>query len=264
MKILVVGDIVGKPGRSAFAQIAGTMKRDGVVDFVVANAENAAGGRGPSPKIAQDLFDAGADILTLGDHTWDEKKLLPYLDENKFIVRPANFAAACPGRGWTTISTERGNLTVVNLIGRVFMQPLYNCPFEEISRVLAEKEGKSNVIIVDFHAEATSEKIAMGRHLDGRVTAVLGTHTHVQTSDEYILPGKTAYITDLGMTGPKESVIGREIKPVLQKFKTGMPQRFNVASSDIKLEGVLIDADGKTGQAKSITRIRESYTTDGN
>jgi metallophosphoesterase (TIGR00282 family) len=260
MKILVIGDIVGKPGRRAFAQIASAMKSEGVVDFVVANAENAAGGRGPSPRIAQELFAAGADILTLGDHAWDEKKLLPYLDENRFIVRPANFADTCPGRGWTTISTAHGNLTVLNLIGRVFMQPLYNCPFEISGKILAEKTGKSNVIIVDFHAEATSEKIAMGYHLDGRVTAVLGTHTHVQTSDECILPGKTAYITDMGMTGPKESVIGREIKPVLHKFRTGMPQRFDVASRDIKLEGVLIDADEKTGRARSIKRIRESYT----
>lgn len=256
MKILFVGDIVGKPGRRAFAAIAGKMKAAGTADFVVANSENSAGGRGPSPRIAAQLFDAGADVLTLGDHAWDEKKLLPLIEQDRRIVRPANFSTGCPGRGWTTISNEHGNLTVVNLIGRVFMQPLYNCPFEEANRVLGDRTGKSSVVLIDFHAEATSEKIAMGRHVDGRATAMVGTHTHVQTSDETILPGGTAYITDVGMTGPKDSVIGREIQPVLQKFKTGMPQRFDVASEDVKLEGVVIEADDRTGKAISIERIR--------
>lgn len=255
MRILFVGDIVGKPGRKAFASIAGKMKNAGEVDFIVANAENSAGGRGPSPKIAKQLFDSGADVLTLGDHAWDEKQLLPLIEEDRRIVRPANFARGCPGRGWTTISNERGNLTVVNLIGRVFMQPLYSCPFEEASSILGDRAGKSNVILVDFHAEATSEKIAMGRHIDGRATAVVGTHTHVQTADETILPGGTAYITDVGMTGPKDSVIGREVQPVLQKFRTGMPHRFNVASDDVVLEGVLIEAEAG-GKAVSIERIR--------
>jgi 2',3'-cyclic-nucleotide 2'-phosphodiesterase len=256
MKILFVGDIVGKPGRKAFAAIAGEMKRDGRVDFVVANAENAAGGRGPSSKIARQIFDAGADVITLGDHAWDEKELLPMITEDRRIVRPANFAPGCPGRGWTTISTPRGNLTVLNLIGRVFMQPLYDCPFQKSSQILADRLGKSSVILVDFHAEATSEKIAMGRHLDGRVTAVVGTHTHVQTADECILPEGSAYITDVGMTGPKDSVIGREVQPVLQKFRSGMPQRFDVAARDVWLEGVLIEADPDSGRALSIERIK--------
>lgn len=262
MKILFAGDIVGKPGRKAFAAIAAKMKDAGKIDFIVANAENSAGGRGPSPRIAKQLFDAGADVLTLGDHAWDEKQLLPMIEEDRRVVRPANFASGCPGRGWTTISTARGNLTVVNLIGRVFMQPLYSCPFEAATGILGEPEGKSNVILVDFHAEATSEKIAMGRHVDGRATALLGTHTHVQTSDETILPGGTAYITDVGMTGPKDSVIGREVQPVLQKFRTGMPHRFNVASDDVMLEGVVIEAD-LGGKAISIERIRVPLEDEG-
>lgn len=259
MKILFAGDIVGKPGRKAFAAVAERMREKEEVDFIVANAENAAGGRGPSPKIVKQLYRAGADVLTLGDHSWDEKELIPQLDEDKRLVRPANFARTCPGRGWTTISTERGNLTVINLIGRVFMRPHYNCPFEEASRIFSEATAMSKITIVDFHAEATSEKIAMGRHLDGRASAVVGSHTHVQTADEEILPGGTAYITDLGMTGPKESVLGRDIKPVLQKFKTGMPQRLKVASGPIKLEGVVLEIDDNTGRAVSIERIRQSW-----
>lgn len=257
MKILFVGDIVGKPGRKAFKVVVQKMKASGKVDFVVANGENAAGGRGPSSKIARELFDAGADVLTLGDHAWDEKELLPYLEQDKRIVRPANFPKGCPGRGWTTISNKKGNLTVVNLIGRVFMQPHYQCPFGAINDILDGEMVTSNCLVVDFHAEATSEKLAMGRHLDGRVTAVVGTHTHVQTADAELLPNGTAYITDLGMTGPKESILGREIKPVLQKFKTGMPQRFKVASGPQRMEGVLIEADAATGRASQIAAIRE-------
>lgn len=262
MRILFVGDIVGKPGRKVFAKIAAPMKTAGDVDFIVANAENAAGGRGPSPKVARELFELGADVITLGDHAWDDKDMKTLIVDDKRIVRPANFPAACPGRGFTTISNARGNLTVINLIGRVFMPPLFNCPFEAASSILSSSTGMAAVKIVDFHAEATSEKIAMGRHLEGRVTAVVGTHTHVQTSDEAILDGQTAYITDVGMTGPKDSVIGREVQPVLAKFKTGMPHRFDVASEDVKLEGVLIEADGATGKASMIERIRIAEASD--
>ncbi len=256
MRILFVGDIVGKPGRKAFAEIAAPMKSAGDVDFIVANAENSAGGRGPSPKILREIFERGADVITLGDHAWDDKDMKTVIADDKRILRPANFPEVCPGRGFTTVSNERGNLTVINLIGRVFMPPLFNCPFEAAARILSAPTGMAAVKLVDFHAEATSEKIAMGRHLEGRVTAVVGTHTHVQTSDNAILPGGTAYITDVGMTGPKDSVIGREVQPVLAKFRTGMPHRFDVASDDIMLEGVLIEADGSSGKAVSIERIR--------
>jgi metallophosphoesterase (TIGR00282 family) len=241
MIILMVGDMVGGPGRKIFARIAGRMKQQGLVDMIVANAENSAGGKGTSRIIAGELFDAGADVLTMGDHMWDQKEIIPYLEVEKRIIRPANFAPGCPGRGVVTVETPKGRVTVVSLIGRVF----------------SKEPNMGKVILVDFHAEATSEKIAMGRHLDGRVSAVVGTHTHVQTSDELILPKKTAYLTDLGMTGPKDSIIGRDYVSVMGKFITGMPSKFEIAEGNVALEGALIDVDEATGRARKITRVRE-------
>ncbi|MBU0678223.1 MAG: TIGR00282 family metallophosphoesterase [Verrucomicrobia bacterium] len=257
MKILVVGDIVGSPGRTIFARIATRMKQAGEVDCVVANAENAAGGRGITPALADELFAAGADVLTMGDHTWDQKDLADYIISEPRLIRPANFPSVCPGKGFVTVETDKGPVSVINLIGRVFMPP-NDCPFRKADAVLSHGVEGSKVILVDMHAEATSENIAMGRYLEGRVSAVFGTHTHVQTSDETILPKGTAYITDLGMTGPKDSVLGRDVEAVLHKFVTGMPTRFDVASGDVRLEGIILEIDENTGKATSITRIREA------
>lgn len=255
MKILAVGDIAGSPGRRAFAVVATRMKADGRADFVLANAENAAGGRGVTVKLAEELFAAGADVLTLGDHTWDQKEVIDYLDREPRIVRPANFAPGCPGRGVTTIDTEWGPVSIISLIGRVFMNP-YDCPFRTADAILQREPGLGRVVLVDIHAEATSEKIVLGRYLDGRVTAAFGTHTHVQTSDEAVLPGGTAYITDLGMTGSKDSAIGRDLGAITYKFLTGMPAKFEMATEDVALEGALIDVDEKSGRARKITRLR--------
>jgi metallophosphoesterase (TIGR00282 family) len=252
----MVGDMVGGPGRTIFARYVGRLKQRGEVDLVVANAENVAGGKGLSRMLAEELFEAGADVITLGDHTWDQKDIVSYMGAERRLVRPANFAPGCAGRGFTTVETPLGRVTVINLVGRVFMQP-YDCPFRTVDAILAKEPALGKVILVDMHAEATSEKIAIGRYLDGRVSAVVGTHTHVQTSDEALLPKKTAYITDLGMTGSKDSVLGRDLPSVLSKFITGMPSKFEIADKDVMLEGVWLDIDEQTGRARRITRIRE-------
>lgn len=257
MKILMVGDIVGSPGRRIFAQVVTRMKQNAEVDFVVVNAENAAGGKGLTGPMADELFSAGADILTLGDHTWDRKEIEIYIDREPRVLRPLNFAPGCPGRGYMTVKTRWGEITVINIIGRVFMSA-YDCPFRTLDALLKEKSKLGKVIVVDFHAEATSEKIVMGRYLDGRVSAVVGTHTHVQTSDEAILPNGTAYITDLGMTGAKDSALGRELESVTSIFLTGMHAKFKIARENVALEGVLVDVDHKTGRARNIKRIRET------
>ncbi len=256
MKILMTGDIVGQPGRTAFARTAGRMREQRGVDMIIANAENSAGGRGITPVICDELFAAGADVLTLGDHTWDQKELAPWLKNAKRVVRPANFAPGCPGTGCVTVMVKNIPVTVISLVGRVFMSP-YDCPFRTADQILAQKNPPGGIIMVDVHAEATSEKIALGRYLDGRVSAVAGTHTHVQTADEEILPGGTAYITDLGMTGPKDSILGRDVNSVLQKFLTGMPSRFSIATEKVAFEGALVTVDDKTCRATGIERVRE-------
>lgn len=248
--------MVGGPGRTIFARYVGQLKQRGAVDLVVANAENAAGGKGVSRGVAEEILAAGADIITLGDHTWDQKDIVAFLGSEKRLVRPANFAPGCPGRGFTSVDTPKGRVTVINLVGRVFMPPA-DCPFRAADAILSREPNLGKVILVDMHAEATSEKLAMGRYLDGRVSAVVGTHTHVQTSDDAILPKKTAYITDLGMTGPKDSILGRDLPSVLGKFLTGMPSKFEIADKDVTLEGVLVDVDEQTGRARRITRVRE-------
>lgn len=251
----MVGDIVGNPGRGAFLRIGEQLRKDRDLDLVLANGENAAGGRGPTPEIAAALFEAGADLISLGDHSWDSRKMVKYIDIEPRILRPANFPPGTPGRGWKTLETEEGTICMVSLIGRTFMGPA-DCPFRTIDSILKKPALSQTTVLVDFHAEATSEKIAMGHYLAGRVGLIAGTHTHVQTSDERILPGGTAYITDLGMTGPRESVIGREIKPVVERFKTGLPQRFNVAKNNPCLEGIIVELDLKKGQALNIERLR--------
>lgn len=256
MNILLVGDIVGSPGRKMFARVVGMMRQRGTVDMVVANAENAAGGRGANRAAIEELLGAGADVLTLGDHTWDQKDIIPFFELEKRVIRPANCAPGCPGRGIVSVDTPKGRVSVMNLVGRVFMPPM-DCPFRTADALLSKEPNLGKVILVDIHAEATSEKIAMGRYLDGRVSAVVGTHTHVQTSDETILPRKTAYLTDLGMTGSKDSVLGRDLASVLSKFVTGMPSKFDIAENSVALEGALIDVDEATGRARKIVRVRE-------
>ena len=256
MKILMVGDIVASAGRNAFARVVTQLKHDGKVDFVVANGENAAGGQGITAKLADEILGAGADVVTLGDHTWDQKDLIPYLDRESRVIRPMNFAPGCPGKGFVTVKTLWGDITVVNLVGRVFMKA-YDCPFRTMDAFLTREPGLGKVILVDMHGEATSEMIVIGRYLEGRVSVVAGTHTHVQTSDETVLPKGTAYITDLGMTGGKDSAIGRDLKSVTNMFLTGMPSKWDSSDKDVVLEGMIVTVDEETGRAKSVKRIRE-------
>lgn len=251
MKILWVGDIVGSPGRRMFAEVARAVKGKGIASAIIANAENSAGGSGITEAIGDEIFAAGADVITLGDHVWNQKGTDGYLAHERRVARPANLPDACPGAAYVTVQTPVSPITVVSLLGRVFMQPA-ECPFLTADRVLSKLPGNCGPVFVEIHAEATSEKIALGRYLDGRVAAVAGTHTHVPTNDAAILPKGTAYITDLGMTGPIDSVIGRELAPVLRKFTTGMPSKFDVASGPAKLQGAIVDIERATGRAKSI------------
>lgn len=251
MRILMIGDVIGKPGREAVRALLPDLKRERAIDFVICNGENTAGGFGITVETATELLESGVDVLTSGNHIWDKKEIVPHLDEGLPLIRPANYPDA-PGRGYL----EKGGVTVVNLMGRVFMAPL-DCPFRTADALLEQlkEEGKSKVIIVDFHAEATSEKQAMGWYLDGRVSGVFGTHTHVGTVDARILPKGTAYLTDVGMTGPTDSVIGSDKDAVLARFMTSLPQRLPVASGPCMLNAVLVDVDEETGNASSIERL---------
>ncbi|MCQ2368710.1 MAG: TIGR00282 family metallophosphoesterase [Kiritimatiellae bacterium] len=257
MKILMIGDVVGNPGRKIFKREVKKLKDSGRVDAVIVNAENSAAGSGITAALAKEFFDAGADAITLGDHTWGQKEFAGQIGGVEKLVRPANYPGECPGKGWTLVTMPTFRFAVVNLQGRVFMQPV-ECPFKTADKVLNEIP-KDVPVFIDFHAEATSEKITFGHYVDGRVTAVVGTHTHVQTSDAILLPKGTAYLTDLGMTGPYISSIGRDLVPVTKRFITGMPGRFEVAEGPSVLEGAIIDFDPLTKKASSIEtfRIRE-------
>lgn len=257
MKILFIGDIVGEPGRRAVEKLIPKIKKREDIEFVIANGENVAGGSGVTPALADELFEHGVDVLTSGDHIWKRKEIVEKLDSDRRLLRPANYPPNVPGFGSSVISSESGiDVGVINLIGRVFMQPL-ECPFRSVKEILDKMKGKARVIIVDIHAEATSEKIALGWYLDGMVSAIVGTHTHVQTADEKILPGGTAFISDAGMTGPFDGVIGRKKEQILTRFITQMPTRFEMAEGDIQLHGVILDIDEKTGKANSIKRVQE-------
>ena len=258
MKLLMIGDVVGGPGRRILARELKQLKEARGIDAVIVNAENCAAGSGMTAALAKEVFESGADAITLGDHTWGQKEFAGQIGGIDRLVRPANYAAECPGRGWCLVTMPTFRFAVVNVQGRVFMNPV-DCPFKAMDRVLAEIP-KDVPVFVDFHAEATSEKITLGYYLDGRVTAVVGTHTHVQTSDALVLPKGTAYLTDLGMTGPYVSSIGRDLKPVTRKFITGLPSRFEVADGPCVLEGAVIDFDPATKKSVSIetVRIRES------
>jgi len=258
MKILMIGDVVGGPGRRILRRELKRLRAERGIDAVVVNAENCAAGSGITAALAQEVFEAGVDAITLGDHTWGQKEFAGQIGGVERLVRPANYALECPGKGWCLVTAPTFRFAVVNVLGRVFMNPV-DCPFKTMDRVLNEIP-KDVSVFVDFHAEATSEKITFGYYLDGRVTAVVGTHTHVQTSDALVLPKGTAYLTDLGMTGPYVSSIGRDLKPVTKKFITGMPSRFEVAEGPCVLEGAVITFDPATKRASAIEtlRIRES------
>lgn len=254
MKILMIGDVVGNPGRRILKEKLSWIRRELDVAAVVVNAENAAAGSGITVPLAQEILSAGADAITLGDHTWGQKEFAGTIGQLQNLVRPANFPQEAPGRGWTLVTTPICQFAILNLLGRVFMQPV-ECPFHAADAAL--RQIPRNVpVFVDFHAEATSEKIALAHYLKGRVTAVVGTHTHVQTSDATVFPDGTAFISDLGMTGPWYSSIGRKFEPVLQKFITGIPARFEVADGPCTLEGAVITFDPATRQASNIVPVR--------
>ena len=255
MRILLIGDIVGKPGeRIVTRSLAGLRQREGL-DLVIANAENAADGSGLAPSIYRKLIAAGVDCITLGDHIYRRSEIVSVLTSADNIVKPANFPAMAPGKPWCVVTAADGTkVAVVSLLGRVFMRPV-DCPWTAVDRVLAEIPSDVRVRVVDFHAEATSDKQLMGRHLDGRVTAVLGTHTHVTTADEQVFPGGTAFQCDVGMTGPHASILGRRIDRVMETTLTFQPTQFDVAAGDVRLCGTVIDADPITGRATAIRRL---------
>ncbi len=255
MKILVIGDIVGRPGRQAVNRLVSGLRDEYGLDLVIANGENAAGGFGLTPATTQELLGGGVDVLTSGNHIWAQKEIIPYLDDELPILRPLNYPAGVPGRGYL----KMGKVLVVNLIGRTFMTN-YDCPFRAMDALLEKLKPEPPIVIVDFHAEATSEKVALGRYLDGRVSAVLGTHTHVGTIDTQILPGGTAYVTDIGMTGPIDSVIGDDADAVIRRFLTMMPHHLSVGKGKPVLNAVMVEVDEKSGRATGITRVTRGTT----
>jgi metallophosphoesterase (TIGR00282 family) len=257
VKILFIGDVVGAPGRKAVTHLVPRLRAERGLDLVIANGENSAGGAGITISTANELFAAGVDAITSGDHLWDQKEVMLLLDKEPRFVRPANYPTGTPGQGSVVI--QRNDLLpvgIMNLQGRVFMADLEN-PFVAAAAEVDRLRLRTNIIFLDMHAEATSEKIAIARMLDGRVSAVVGTHTHVQTADEQIFPGGTAFLCDAGFTGAHESVLGREIEPVIKRFLTNMPQRFEVAKQRVLLQGAVIDIDEATGKAREIARVSE-------
>ena len=258
MKILFIGDIVGKPGRKAVQTLLPGIIGNHGVDMVVANCENAAGGFGVTRKVLDELYGSEIDVMTSGNHIWDKKDIDDLIDDYETLLRPANYPAGTPGRGSVIVRSGSGiSLGVLNLEGRVFMKSL-DCPFRVAEREIDALKGKTDIIFVDMRAEATSEKDALGWFLDGRVSAVVGTHTHVQTADERVLPGGTAYITDAGMTGSFDSVLGIKKEVALDRFLTLLPNRYEVAKGDVRMQGVLIDIDNTTGKSLSIERLSAS------
>lgn len=259
MRILILGDVVGRPARRAMRDILPELIEREKADLVIANAENAAGGMGVDIKSAKELFSAGVHVLTSGNHIWKKKEIYPFLDEHETLIRPANFPAGAPGRGWCFWRHNELRALIINLQGRVFMPNHVEDPFRCVDELLQNHGRLSPVIIVDMHGEATSEKTAMGWYLDGRASVVYGTHTHVPTADERILPHGTAYITDVGMCGPLDSVIGMEREVVIQGFLTQLPRQFEVAKDNVALQGIVTDIDEKTGRAREIRRLRAHW-----
>lgn len=259
LKVLFLGDVVGEPGRRAVIEALPGLKEEHSIDFIVVNGENAANGRGITPKISIDLLRAGVAVITSGDHIWDQKEIVAYLPTEPRLLRPINYPAETPGAGSIVLETDTCKIGVINVQGRTFMQPPLENPFLAVEAEVQRMREKTPVILVDVHAETTSEKIAMGRFLDGKVSAVVGTHTHTQTADEQVFPGGTAFLSDAGMCGPSESCLGREIGPIIERFLTGRPVLYPVAKGPVKLHGVIIHIDESTGRALAIERLAKLH-----
>ncbi len=256
LNIFFVGDVVGKPGRRAVRELLPSIIDEYAIDLVVANGENSSGGFGITPEIAEELVDLDVDVITSGNHIWDNKSIIDYIDGKAWLLRPANYPSGVPGVGSGIFETPVGlKVGVINLQGRVFMDPV-DCPFRKGDEIVEAMKKKVSIIIVDFHAEATSEKVAMGWFMDGKVSAVIGTHTHVQTSDERLLLKGTAYMTDAGMTGSVDSIIGVQVDKALKKFLTKMPQKFETAKKNVQLQGVVVSVESESGEAVGIKRVR--------
>lgn len=257
LTILFLGDVVGEPGRSAVIANLARLKETHSVDFVVVNGENAAGGRGITPKITIDLLRAGVSVVTTGDHVWDQKEIFSFIDTEPRLLRPVNYPAGAPGQGSIVLETAKGKVAVVNVQMRTFMQPILENPFPVVEAAVAAVRAETPIVFVDAHGETTSEKIAIGRFLDGKVSAVVGTHTHVQTADEQIFPGGTAFLCDAGMCGPANSILGRSVQPIVSRFISNLPTLFPVAKGPVRLCGAVVSIDETTGRALSITRVNE-------
>ena len=255
MKVLMVGDVYGESGRAAIQKLVPRLREQHGLDLIVVNVENAAGGFGITPPMVKTFLEQGVDVMTTGNHVWDKKEIIPHIVKENLLLRPANFPEGTPGVGYVTVKAGAYRVSVINLMGRIFMSPI-DCPFRKADEVLAIVGKETPIILVDMHAEATSESLAMGWYLNGRVTAVVGTHRHVQTADERVLPGGTAYITDLGMTGPTDGVIGVDRDQIIQRFMSQMPIRFETAKGPAALHGALITLDPETGRATDIQRLR--------
>jgi len=257
-RLMCLGDVVGSPGRKVLKELAPQLRKKHDVDLLIVNGENASGGVGIDPKVAKEIFSSGADVITLGDHTWRRKEIKDYFNEDNPCIRPANFPEGAPGKGYIILEKDgHPKVAVMNLMGRVFMNVQLDCPFKKADELLAGPLKDCPIIICDFHAEATSEKCAMGRYLDGRVSVFFGTHTHVQTADHQILPGGTAYVSDLGMCGSLDGVIGMDSSVALTRFTTGMPAAYKVADGRTLVSGILCDIDRATGKPLKIDSIRE-------
>jgi len=255
LTVLFLGDIVGEPGRNAVIARLPELKEQHAIDFIIVNGENAAGGRGITGKITIDLLRAGVAVVTTGDHVWDQKDILSFIETEPRLLRPINYPLGAPGNGSIVLETAKGKVGVINVQCRTFMQPILDNPFRAVKTAVAKIREETPNIIVDVHGETTSEKIAMGRFLDGKVSAVLGTHTHVQTADEQILAGGTAFLCDAGMCGPVNSILGRAVEPIMNRFVSNLPASFPVAAGDVRLHGALVEIDEKNGRALRITRV---------
>jgi 2',3'-cyclic-nucleotide 2'-phosphodiesterase len=261
MKILLIGDVVGRGGREAVRKLVPELRREFGVSYCIANGENMAGGAGLTEKTCNELRDGGVDVVTSCDHVFDQQEFVEQIKRLPWALRPANLPASQPGRGYALYPLPiGGEILVINLMARVFMKTMADCPFVAADRILAEMAGRTNIIFVDFHGEATSEKIALGRYLDGRVTAVFGTHTHVQTADEQVFANGTAYLSDLGMVGARDSILGRDINAVIKRFATGMHARFTVVETGVTLHGAVVEFDRQTGRATGITRLQRVFS----
>jgi metallophosphoesterase (TIGR00282 family) len=257
LTVLFLGDIVGEPGRAAVIGRLPQLKEKHALDFIIVNGENAAGGRGITGKITIDLLRAGVSVITTGDHIWDQKEIAAFLNLEPRLLRPLNYPDGAPGSGSIVLETAKGKIGVINVQARTFMQPILENPFRALEATVTKMREETSNIIVDAHGETTSEKIAFGRFLDGKVSAVIGTHTHVQTADEQIFPGGTAFMCDAGMCGPVNSILGRAIGPIMNRFISNLPAPFPVASGEVRLRGALIEIDETTGRALRITRVDE-------